>query len=86
MKNQKGFSLLGMLISIVIIVLLYYALMKFLPKQIVSKKTQKSLAEQGIDTDNYKDLIDTAKNKMEEVNKKIKDREELLKNMGKYKE
>lgn len=79
MKRQKGFSLLGILLAIAIVILLYYAAMKvYFRGPVVDKKTQQSLAEQGIDSTDYKKMIDTAKNKLGEIEKKMKKREKQL--------
>lgn len=86
MKKQKGFSLIGILMATMIICLLYYVAMKFyFQKQIVDKETQKSLAKQGINTNSYKNLIDSAKDKVEEINKKIEEREKEFQDLSKYK-
>lgn len=82
MNKGKGFSLVGMLMAIVIIVVLYYVAMKFYsPKKVFNKETQKSLAKEGLNINSYKELVDTVKDKVEEVNKKIDARDKEIKKL-----
>ncbi len=81
-KKQKGFSLIEILLVTVILALLYYTVTKiFLRGPIVDKKTQQSLAEQGIDFTNYPGMINTTRDKVNDINKEIKDRRDQLQGM-----
>lgn len=73
MKKQAGFAFLSMLLAILISALLYYFIMK--NYSTVDTKTQNVLAEQGIDTKDYKKMLNTIEDKIDEINKKTAERE-----------
>ena len=80
MKKQSGFSLIGMLVAITIIGIAYYFITKsnFSTATLLDKKTKQVLNEQGINTDEYAEMINTTKNKVDEINKKLKERAEKI--------
>jgi type II secretory pathway pseudopilin PulG len=73
MNKQSGFSLIGMLLAIILIAVAYYFIAKsnFSTATLLDKKTKKVLTEQGINTSDYKKMIDTTQSKVDEINKKI---------------
>ncbi|MDO8535501.1 MAG: hypothetical protein Q7S30_00585 [Candidatus Omnitrophota bacterium] len=72
MKDRAGgvqmlFGLVGILLSLMIVVFLYYLTAKaYLVKPKIDKETQKIASEQGIDTGNYRSLVDTVKKKLQD--------------------
>jgi type II secretory pathway pseudopilin PulG len=79
MKKQNGFSLLSILMAIVIIAVAYYFITKSnISTSTINKNAKQVLSEQGIDTYNYQGMINTAQDKVDEINKKIKDQEKKL--------
>ncbi len=79
MKIHKGFSLIAMLLSLVIIAVVYYFISKAnLSTSTLGKKTKKTLNEHGIDTSNYKEMIDSTKKQVDDINKRIKEKEKQL--------
>ena len=76
-KQQRGFSLISLLIGVVLIVLLYLYLPKIMSIAL-DPKTKKVLKEQGIDTSSYKDMIDSAKKTTEKVEKIMEERKRIL--------
>ncbi|MBN1622445.1 MAG: hypothetical protein JW871_07640 [Endomicrobiales bacterium] len=78
-RNNKGFSIIGFLISTVIIALLsWYFFKVYMVKSESGRSIKKELADQGIKTDSYADMLQSAKEKADEVNKKLKKRENTL--------
>ena len=83
-KNQKGFSIIGMIISSIVVSLLFFYAMQFYFKSSPSgKKMKEALAEQGIKTDNYVEMIQSAKEKAGELSEIIKKREQMFEEMDK---
>ena len=74
-KNQKGVSLIGMLLAIIIIALLcYFAVKTYFRKTSVDEATKKEMAKQGIKVDDKISTIDSAKTKVKSFNKSAQDR------------
>jgi hypothetical protein len=64
-KFQAGFGLIEIVLSLAIILCLYYVMSKeYLGKPQIDKKTQKILSEHGIETGNYNSILDTVKKKL----------------------
>ena len=80
MRKQSGFSLLSMLLTVVIIALAYYFIAKsnFSTASLLDKDTKKVLKNQGINTDGYSEMIDSAKKQADKLNNKIKEQEKQL--------
>jgi prepilin-type N-terminal cleavage/methylation domain-containing protein len=72
MNRNKGFALIEMLISLVIIMLLAYLYMKFAFKDAagVSPETRKALAENGIKTNRADSMVQHAQETVDKFNKK----------------
>ena len=83
-KRQDGFSIIGMLISTVVVALMCWFGMKLYFKTTPSgKRVQEALAEQGIKTDNYVEMIESAQEKAKELAEKMKQREQQLQELDK---
>lgn len=79
-KKQKAFALLEILIATAIVFLLaYYVIKVYYKDSALDKPTKKALAEQGIKTDNYSDMIKDSKKKVDEFNKSTENREKQVK-------
>jgi len=80
MKKHSGLSLISMIFTILIIALAYYFISKsnFSTTALLDKDTKKALKNQGINTDDYNEMIDSAKKKVEKLNNKIKEQEKQL--------
>lgn len=81
MKKQAGFAFLSILLTVLISALLYYFIMK--NYSTVDTKTQNALAKQGIDTSDYKKMVNTMKDKIDEINKKTEERGKQWQEIGK---
>ncbi len=66
-KFRTGFGLIEIVLVLAIIAFLYYFMAKsHFGKPNIDKETQKIASEQGIDTANYKSLVDTVKKKLKD--------------------
>lgn len=64
-KSHEGFGLIEIVLALAIILFLYYVMTKLhLEKPQIDKDTKKAVSEQGIDTTNYKSLMDSVKKKL----------------------
>ena len=64
-KFQAGFGLIEIILVLAVILFLYYTMTKkHLGKPQIDKDTKIILSEQGVETGNYKSLIDTVKKKL----------------------
>ncbi len=71
-KDRRGFTLLGLLLAIAIVCVLYYiAVNTYFKKPILDKSTEKSLSEQGIDISSHQAILESTKEKLEDINKKL---------------
>jgi competence protein ComGC len=69
-KNRGSFlSLIEFLIVLAIISFLAYKILNGYLKPALNKENQKSLSETGINTANYKTIIDTTRDKMRDIQK-----------------
>jgi type II secretory pathway pseudopilin PulG len=71
-KNNKGFiGLIEILIAIVIISgLMYFMLKRFAGTPVLDKDTKKAMSEQGIDSTNYKTIVDTTRTSVQAIQEK----------------
>lgn len=70
-KNQNGFSIVGIILALAIVALLYYlSINYYLKGPSVDNKTKQELAEQGINTNSYMGVTKTANEKVKDFNKK----------------
>lgn len=77
-KSRKGFMFIELLLALVIIMFIAFAVFKlYFKDSSISKETQGVISEQGIDTTNYKSIIDSSKKKLEVVQDKYKYMEKL---------
>jgi len=74
--NNKGFgSLIGLLLTAVMIAFLCYIMMKVYVKgPSMDKKTKEILEEESIDTSSSKGILDSTKKKIEDINKQAAER------------
>lgn len=71
---RTGFALIEILLTLAVILFLYYMVTNFYFKKTpVEKKTAEALSEQGIVTTNYKTILDTTKDKIKAVQKSRSD-------------
>ncbi len=67
-KDRNGFAFLELIIVAAIILFIFSRYAKtYFKKPLINKETEKALSEQGIDTTNYKAIIDTTKSKMQAI-------------------
>ena len=71
-KNNKGFiGLLEILIAIVIIGgLMYFMLKRYTTTPVLDKDTKKAMSDQGIDSTNYKTIVDTTRTSVQAIQEK----------------
>jgi len=68
-KFNKGFGFIGILLVLAIICFLFYKVMNLYFKKTptINKETQKTLSEQGINTANYKSIVDSTREKVQDI-------------------
>lgn len=66
---KKGFGFIELLLVLVVILFLFYKVINLYFKKATTpnKETEKALSEQGINTTNYKSIIDTTKEKIKNI-------------------
>ena len=73
-KNEKAFmSLIGLLLSIAIIVFVAYKVYNVYLKPSMSQETKKDLSSQGFDTSSQMGALQSSKQKINDINKAIKE-------------
>lgn len=83
-KIKKGFALIEITISLVIIAILYYIVANtYFKKTKMDKETERALSEHGIDTSSSKAFIESTKNKVEEINKQQAGSQKLIEDLNK---
>lgn len=83
-KSQAGFGLIEILLALLMIYFLYYLMANFYFKKNslnVNKETEKVLTQQGIDTTNYKTVVDSTKQKIRGVEEEQAKRTKELEGM-----
>ncbi len=71
--------MLELILVLVIILLLFkQALNSYFKKPYFDKKTEQALSEQGIDTTNYKAILDSTKEKIKNIDKQLMDQEKRI--------
>lgn len=88
MKQQKGFFLLNLILSLALMGILYLAIMKiyFNNPAGLNKDTRKALMEQGVDVSNIPGLIQKAQqaaNKANELGKQKEQEAQAMWNLNK---
>ena len=67
-KIKTGFMLIELLVVLAIIMFIVFKVFNlYFMKPSLNKETQKVISEQGIDTANYKSLIDSTRNKLRDI-------------------
>lgn len=80
--TKKAFALLELLVTLVILgVLFYVAVNVFFKKTKESEKIHQSIAEDGIDTSNYRTIVDSTKKKIEKINTQRLQRQKKIENI-----
>lgn len=76
LTSEKGFVLLvGILITAIIIAVLFFLMLKiYIKGPSVKKETAEIMEEAGIDTSDYKGVLESTKNKIDDLNKQSADR------------
>ena len=70
LTRKKGFaSLIGFLITVIIIALSLFLALKIYTKGPSAKKKAKIMEESGIDSSSHKGILESTKSKIDEINK-----------------
>ena len=80
-QNLKGvfLSILGLILSLAIILIFSYMILNsYFKSPVLNKEAEKSLSEQGIDTSSHKAILDSTKERVQDINKQILDRAEAI--------
>ncbi len=82
-KTQSGFlSLLGLLLTLAIIfILIIISFNVYFKFSAPSESFSKITSEQGLDTSNYKSILDSSRKKVEDINKQMLERSKKLENI-----
>lgn len=65
---KGGFTFIGLLLVLAIILFLFYkAINLYFKKTSINEETEKTLLEQGIDTANYRSIVDSTKEKIQDI-------------------
>jgi len=76
---KRGFGLLELLLALVAIMFLYFLALKPYFKKLAPDTTSKEmLSSQGIDTSSYKTVLESTKNKLQEIDKQTMEREKSV--------
>jgi hypothetical protein len=82
LKDEAGFGIIGLLLSVLILGFLYYFMMKnYLNPPNKDLKSLDGVAAEGIDTRSYQGMVKSAKDKVEQLNQKIAQNDEQMKKM-----
>jgi len=69
-QSRAGFALIELLLVLLVIIFLYYLVPKFyFKKPSLNKEVEQTLVHQGIDTTNYKTILDSTKAKLANIQK-----------------
>jgi prepilin-type N-terminal cleavage/methylation domain-containing protein len=69
-RNRAGFTFIEMILALGIVLFLAYTLLNFnFNRPVLDEETKKAVAEQGIDTANYKTTIDSTRSKIQDIQK-----------------
>ena len=67
-RKTAGFALIELLLILLTIIFLYYFMSKFYFKRSsLDKEVEQTLVQQGIDTTNYKTILDSTKAKLANI-------------------
>jgi type II secretory pathway pseudopilin PulG len=81
-RFKSGFAFLEiLLVAVVIIVLCYLALKSYLKNPSMDKTTQEVLSQQGIDTSSQKAVLDSARERIKDLNKQILGQEKQVEDL-----
>ena len=70
-RSRGGFAFIELLLVLLTIILLYHLIVKFhFGKPLLNREVEKTLVQQGIDTTNYKTIVDSTKAKLADIQKK----------------
>ena len=80
---NRGFGLLEVfLVAIVLFLLSFLAIRTYLKGPTLDKSTQKTLTEQGIDASSQQAVLESARERIEDYNKQIRNRQIELNNLN----
>lgn len=81
-RSSQGFGLIEMLLALVIILFFCYKVLNLYFKQSsLDKEASENLSAQGVDTSNYKAIINSAKEKVAAFNLKIEGQNQDFENI-----
>ena len=66
------------MVLVIILLLFKKGLNVYFKKPYLDKKTEQTLSEQGIDTTNYKAILDSTKEKIRNIDKQLMDQEKRI--------
>jgi len=73
-KNRAGFMFIELLLVLCIIAFIAYNVFKlYLKKPYLNQETQQVMLKEGIDTTNYKSIIDSAKKNVQDYQRHFKE-------------
>jgi len=82
-RSRTGFGLIELVLVLLTIILLYYLSAKFYFKRpSLNKEVEKTLVQQGIDTTNYKTILDSTKAKLNNIQKQQEERANKFESMN----
>ncbi|MFA5099601.1 MAG: type II secretion system protein [Candidatus Omnitrophota bacterium] len=70
--NNRGFTGLLELLAVLAIIgiLVYFMMKRVTTAPVMDKETQKTVSEAGIDTGNYRSVVDTTRSTLKEISEK----------------
>ncbi|MCX5666970.1 MAG: hypothetical protein NTY34_01470 [Candidatus Omnitrophica bacterium] len=75
-QSRAGFALIELVLILLTIIFLYYLMSKFYFKRpLLNKEVEQTLVHQGIDTTNYKTILDSTKAKLANIRKQQAEQE-----------
>ena len=67
-RKTAGFALIELVLALLTIIFLYYLISKFyFTRSSLNKEVEQTLVQQGIDTTNYKTILDSTKAKLANI-------------------
>ena len=81
--SRGGFiTLLGLLLTIVIISIIWYMLFNvYLKKPVLDKETEELLSEEGLDDSSHKAILDSTRKSVQDYNENLLRREKIIEDM-----
>ncbi|MEA3328862.1 MAG: hypothetical protein U9Q08_03940 [Candidatus Omnitrophota bacterium] len=86
-SSERGFfALLGLLLVAVMILILYWTVLKVYSGKtpLAGRKTEKALAEQGMDVSNQQAILNSFQEKIRDAEKKLLEHEKKIESLTKW--